>query len=231
MKSEQINELAAALAKAQGEMKHASLDKVNPHFKSKFASLASCVDAAKEPLSKNGLSVVHAPQFKDGGLWLLSTLFHSSGQFVSCELPLTGSTPQQIGAALSYAKRQAFCALVGVVGDEDDDGNAAEKNKLDDDEFHPKYRNPPAGLPKKAEILKTVATPQAQPVSGIGGEYIMEFGASKGLRLKSIPLNMLAEYETKVREENPELTLVQKRFLTNLAFLKKEMLHAAQEKR
>lgn len=124
--SEAINELAAALAKAQGEITGALKDSANPFFKSKYADLASCWDACRGPLSKNGLSVVQGLDVSDGHLYLKTRLMHATGQWISSTTPVTpkDDTPQGMGSALTYARRYALTAMVGVA-QVDDDANAA----------------------------------------------------------------------------------------------------------
>ena len=124
--STEINELAAALSKAQGEITGALKDSANPFFKSKYADLASCWDACRAPLAKNGLSVVQGMDVSDGHLYLKTRLLHASGQWVDSTTPITpkDDTPQAMGSALTYARRYALTAMVGVA-QVDDDGNAA----------------------------------------------------------------------------------------------------------
>lgn len=121
-----INELAAALAKAQGKITGALKDSANPFFKSKYADLASCWDACRAPLSDNGLSVIQMAETMDSGaLRLVTTLAHESGQWMRGEFWVTpkDDTPQALGSALTYARRYALTALVGIA-QVDDDGNA-----------------------------------------------------------------------------------------------------------
>lgn len=130
MKSEQINELAAALAKAQGAMANATMNRVNPHFKSRYADLASVLDAARAPLAANGLSYSQMTEARDGAFVLVTTLMHASGQWISSEYPLPSTgRPQEMGSALTYARRYSLSALIGNAADEDDDANAAEAGK------------------------------------------------------------------------------------------------------
>ena len=122
--SEQIAELAAALAAAQGMMENAVMNRVNPHFKSKYADLAAIFDAARKPLSANGLAIVQT--IGDGVLH--TRLLHTSGQWIASEHPLPMSgRPQEIGSALTYARRYSLSALIGIAADEDDDATGAEK--------------------------------------------------------------------------------------------------------
>jgi len=128
MQSEQINELADALAKAQSEMNNAPLNKTNPHFKSKYADLASIRDAVIPALSKHGLALMQYTVNTDAGLALRTRLAHSSGQWIEGEypLPVVLDKPQAMGSALTYAKRYGMATMVGISADEDDDANAAQ---------------------------------------------------------------------------------------------------------
>lgn len=132
MQSDQINELAAALAKAQGQITGASKDASNPAFKqgarvAAYATLASVWDACRQALSSNGLSVTQTTRGGETPLvTVITTLWHSSGQWLRSELALrpVKADPQGIGSALTYARRYALAAMVGVAP-EDDDGEGA----------------------------------------------------------------------------------------------------------
>ena len=127
-KSESIAGLAAALAKAQGQMKGAVKDSANPFFKSKYADLASVVEAIRAAFSANGLSYVQTVQSSDLDEVRVETMIlHSSGEWISCgvlALPVSKNDAQGYGSALTYARRYSLSAAVGVAP-EDDDGNAA----------------------------------------------------------------------------------------------------------
>jgi hypothetical protein len=125
--SEQINELAAALSKAQGQMTGALKDSANPFFKSKYADLAACWESARKPLADNGLAVIQATTDKDGTLYLVTTLAHSSGQWIKGWLPVKckDDSPQAMGSGLTYARRYAFAGIAGIA-QIDDDGEAAQ---------------------------------------------------------------------------------------------------------
>ena len=126
MQSEQINELAAALAKAQGSMRVAVFDRVNPHFRNKYASLASTLDAIRKPLSDNGLSITQITTMRDGAFLLVTTLRHASGQWVVSEYPLPiNAKPQELGSALTYARRYSVASLINIASDDDDDAEGA----------------------------------------------------------------------------------------------------------
>lgn len=126
--SEQINELAAALSIAQGQIIPAIKDSENPQFRgSKYADLAAIWEVMREPLAKNGLSL---PQFveSEGDCVIITTmLLHKSGQWMTSTLSLkpVKQDPQGYGSAATYGKRYGAAAMMGVVADIDDDGNAA----------------------------------------------------------------------------------------------------------
>lgn len=124
-----MKELATAMAKAQSEIKSALKDSKNPHFKSSYADLTSVWDACRAALTKNGLSVVQVPGFDENDVWLETMILHASGESISGRYPLRPQpqTPQGYGSALTYARRYSLAAMVGVVADEDDDGNAASE--------------------------------------------------------------------------------------------------------
>jgi hypothetical protein len=150
-RSESFAALAAALAKAQGEIVGASKDKTNPHFKSNYADLAAVWDACRGPLSKNGLAVLQ-PAVADGARVTVTTILtHSSGEWVESELTMTAaqSNPQGLGSCITYARRYALAAMVGVAP-EDDDGNAAS---------HGGGAPEPNSRPASATVASPVAMP------------------------------------------------------------------------
>lgn len=135
--SEQINELAAALAKAQAELRNPAFDSTNPHFKSKFSSLAQVRDTITPTLAKHGLSVAQLATNDDQGRPSVETvLLHSSGQWLSSTLavPVGKADAHGAGSAITYARRYSLMSIVNVVGDEDDDGNSAVAGKSAEDQ-------------------------------------------------------------------------------------------------
>lgn len=136
--SDQINELAAALAKAQSKITGALKDSANPFFKSKYADLASCWDAARDHLTSNGLSVIQTASATDGAVCITTMLAHSSGQWVRDTLALqpVKSDPQGIGSCITYGRRYGFAAIAGIA-QVDDDGNAASGKDNRDDSGKP----------------------------------------------------------------------------------------------
>ncbi len=123
--SQTIGKLTVALAKAQGEIEAAKKDSLNPHFRSKYADLASVRDAIQAALSKHGIAYV---QFPEGGpdTVTITTVLACGDEWMraSYEMRPAKADPQGMGSAITYARRYALAAAVGVAP-EDDDGNAA----------------------------------------------------------------------------------------------------------
>ena len=126
--SDSIDLLAAALAAAQGKMKNATLNKVNPHFKSKYADLAQIRDTVTPPLAENGIAVTQGTDFIDGTLCVITRLVHKSGQWIESVFPISLDKPQAMGSAYTYAKRYSLSAICNIAADEDDDANSANEN-------------------------------------------------------------------------------------------------------
>lgn len=122
-----------ALAKAQSSMKHAEKAVSNTFFKSKYADLTACMDAARPFLSSNGLSVTQVTDIDaTGNVLLITQLSHSSGEWIRGWYPIkpVKQDPQGMGSAITYGRRYTYCAITGVAPmDEDDDGNAASGKK------------------------------------------------------------------------------------------------------
>ena len=127
------NELASALSKAQGELKGAKKDSVNPHFRASYSDLESTWDACREPLSKHGLSVVQMPYSTgDGRIGVTTRLMHSSGEWIEGNIDVMMAqvtNPQNAGSLLTYLRRYSLQGAVGI-NSTDDDANAASGNKV-----------------------------------------------------------------------------------------------------
>jgi len=127
-KSESIGKLAAALAKAQGQIKEAKRDSANPFFKTTYADLGAIWEACREALVSNGLAVIQVAENGGDGLVSVSTILaHESGEWIGGALTLkpVKDDPQGAGSAITYARRYGLAAIVGVAPGGDDDGEAA----------------------------------------------------------------------------------------------------------
>jgi len=121
-------ELAAALAKCQGALSSVGKDReVKGTYSFKYATLSAIWDVVRKPLAENGLSVIQLPSIGERKVFVETRLQHASGGWVSSliEMPVAQQTPQGIGSALSYARRYALSAMLGVVSDDDDDDGLA----------------------------------------------------------------------------------------------------------
>lgn len=118
--------LFEALSKFQSQLESASKDSVNPHFKSKYADLAECWNAIREPLGANGLAVSQLLSYENDKYTLTTKLTHASGEFIESTMPLllTKQDMQGLGAATTYARRFMLCSILGIT-QEDDDGETA----------------------------------------------------------------------------------------------------------
>ena len=161
--SASIDKLAAALAKAQGEMGGAKKGSTNPHFRSTYADLASAREAYQGALSANGLSLIQSPSTRgtEGGprVRVQTMLLHESGQYISgvLELVPTKTDPQGVCSAVTYARRYAAMAMTGIAPD-DDDGNAAS-------EAPQRQRQAPA--PKRQLARKPARTEAPHPTPSV----------------------------------------------------------------
>jgi hypothetical protein len=128
---ETIKNLAKALVKATAQIEGASKDSTNPHFRNKYADLASVTDAIKKPLNDNGLTYSQIIHRLEGGVGVETLIIHESGETMSNGItfvPAPKNDPHGYGSALTYARRYSLSACFGVI-QEDDDANGAS-NKL-----------------------------------------------------------------------------------------------------
>lgn len=130
-RSDEQAELFKGLILFQADIRTVEADAENPHFSSKYATLGAMWEAIRMPLAKAELCLIQEPEASRDGIMLRSTLAHSSGQWRSSRMYIPVSdkgakNPQAFGSALSYAKRYAAGAILGVAStSEDDDGSGA----------------------------------------------------------------------------------------------------------
>jgi hypothetical protein len=151
-----------ALIKAQGDFAPAVKAKVNPHFKSKYVPLDAVLDAIAEPLRSNGIAILQQTDVEDAQTILVTRLVHASGEWIAGRYPVhpVKADPQGEGSALTYARRYALMALVGIAP-EDDDGNAAvkavEKTSADDQAKADDFRAAIEGAADATELAHVAA--------------------------------------------------------------------------
>jgi hypothetical protein len=126
--SDQINDIAGAMVKVQDALKPAIKDATNPAFKSRYADLNAVWEACRAPLTKNGVFAAQDVTSDDTGVSVCTRLIHTSGQWLEfgpLYIPLGKKDAQGVGSATSYAKRYGLSAALGIVAEDDDDGNSA----------------------------------------------------------------------------------------------------------
>jgi hypothetical protein len=164
--SESIGKLALALSKAQGEIGNAHKDSTNPFYKSNYADLASCWDAAREALSKNELAVIQTHSVCGKGDVVLTTILaHSSGQFIKGTISIrpTKNDPQMYVSATTYGRRCGFSAIVGISPGEDDGNAISGKTKTQVSKPAPASKGKPAPASKGKPVSK--GKPASKPAS------------------------------------------------------------------
>ena len=202
---EESSGLYAALSKAQLEFKVAVFDKKGLY--GPYASFRSVREASIEALSKHGLSIIQPIEF-DGTYYTLHTILnHSSGSEVrsSMRLILDKQNMQGLGSAVTYAKRYGWAAMIGIVSDDDDDGNAAVGSPGPHPEDIVKKKLPPPPKPKAKAPLPPSQFPDEDfdPVFeavGTHSDYVVPFGTIKGTPLTEIPEDKLREMLSWARE-------------------------------
>ncbi len=180
-----MTEFLKAFVKVQKTLKPAIKDSVNPHFKSKFANLASCYEACRDVLSDNGFSVFQIPRI-DGNLLILKTyLMHISGGELIGIMPICtiDTPPQAKGSALTYTRRQLLCSMVGIAPD-DDDANAAQE-----------------GFQAKPQIAIVGPVKKKSAVS-LAGDYLIPWGSEKGQPIKSQSVERIKKSLTWCQQNN-----------------------------
>ena len=199
--STETKDIALALGKAQSQIAAARMDSSNPYFSSKYANLAAVVGVSRGPLTENGIVVIQGPVRTETG-WVLTTrLEHTSGQWYESDFPLLvkEQTPQQMGSAVTYAKRYCLCAMVGIVTqDEDDDGEKAEQAHRDAKK-QPKQAEKPIH-PKKPAVapVKQEAVPKEQI------ETLKKLRADLGMSTEAMHGFIAKNYKKKWNELSPD---------------------------
>jgi hypothetical protein len=122
-------QIAAAFVKAQSQFGAALKTSTNPHFKSRYADLTSCIEAVIDALNSNGIALIQQTHEVESGICIETVFLHESGEELRSGklwLPASKQDPQGYGSALTYARRYSLMASCGIAP-EDDDGNAASK--------------------------------------------------------------------------------------------------------
>jgi hypothetical protein len=176
-------ELYAALSKAQGEFTVAHRSKANPFFKSRYADFESVVNACRPALAKYGLAFLQLTKINESGTDLVTRITHSSGQWIEGEYPIKvqKDDPQGWGSAITYSRRYALAAALGVVAsDEDDDAERASDHPEIDD----------SRVEKCIKFLKGKAITESEIKTAIQVDSLENLSKSKRLELIEFASNL-----------------------------------------
>lgn len=122
-----MSEIWNKLARAQSRMGNPKLDKVNPRFGTKYATLASVLNCIRGPLNEEGLFVWNETVREDGQPYMVTMVSDGTETVTLGKVEhMPANDPQKNGSSLTYSKRYSLCAAFCIVGEEDDDGNAAQ---------------------------------------------------------------------------------------------------------
>lgn len=171
IKSESITQLAQALCLAQGQMRPAEMNKTNPFLKNRYADLGSIIAAAREPLAANGLSFTQVLLGGDGGDMTIETmLMHKSGEYIGSDVIVQippaekgRSAAQEAGAVITYFRRYALSALLGIYADEDSDGQETGNKKPSKPEQERKGKE----YPEPSSVIELAAAEKVTTSEGV----------------------------------------------------------------
>jgi len=165
-----VSKLAQALAKAQGcfpaipKNKTTTVrTKTGGQYTYTYADLPSILDLTRKPLSENGLSIAQMTTVHDGAMVLITRLMHASGEYIEATYPLPiNATAQDMGSAITYARRYSLSPLIGIAPDDDDDGKAAQENDVQPS--HPKsFTTDPRKAAKEKAKEEQKTEPKEKP--------------------------------------------------------------------
>ncbi len=188
------SKIFGALSKFQSKCEHPKKTATNPFFKSKYAPLDSCITANQTLLGECGLSLFQTPVTKEGKLGLISLLTHSDGEYLQSEyfVKPDKDTAQGLGSAITYLRRYAYCSILGLAAEDDDDGNSASgstKFKSNFEKTHSVTEHP---INKNAPEIKIKN----------GGKEQLAFAEKRTLTKNDIQKKLKDECKTVPQQEN-----------------------------
>jgi len=207
--------LAEALLKVQKQLHAVKKDASNPFFKSKYATLQSTWEACREALQDAGLVIIQTIH-RDNGVFLRTRLMHVSGAYTDSETPLLmkEETMQAMGSAISYARRYSLAAIIGLVTDEDDDGNAASKPMQTALHTHTNaHQAMPSSAPQRT--FATISEAQAkrfyamQLSRKVGATemqtYLKSWGYTDAKQIKPQDYDAMCRFDKAPKQQEPEI--------------------------
>lgn len=165
--------LLAAVVAAQAELPAAPKRAYNPHLKSYYADLLSAVETVRPVYARHGLAIVQTCDATDGTCVTVRTMIvHSSGETLDCG-PLTirpaKAGAQDIGSAISYARRYSLMAAAGLVADDDDDGESAQGGALSGDQIEALNSEITRTGTEVGKLMKWATGRESEPNAGLTG--------------------------------------------------------------
>jgi|688.fasta_scaffold465860_1 hypothetical protein len=172
MKSSELTaDLYAAFAAMQGELKPALKESDNPFFKSRYADFAACKATAQQAMAKNGLAAIQGilTDIERGLIGVETRIVHKSGQWIESDswCKPKAMLPQDVGSAVTYLKRYALSAMIGIVADEDDDANQAQGKNEQPKKEQPKQQQKPIPNTQLSSDFYTGTSVQEKAVAEI----------------------------------------------------------------
>ena len=187
-KSESIQNLSAALSKAQAEMPAIKFDSKNPFLKNDYASLGAIIAGARPVIAKHGLSVSQLTFGEDGVAGVETVLMHTSGEWISSSISMPvgeekgKSSAQVAGSIVTYLRRYSLASILGIYSDEDGDGNKVEPERKPIRTALPKEK--PVDDPMTIERAMKVQNSEGVSYGDIPNDKLqaMILGINKGLQ-------------------------------------------------
>ena len=183
-------QIATAFVKAQAQFGKALKTSVNPHFKSKYADLSSCIDAVIGALNANGIGLMQRTfECKDGVL--LETIFvHESGEVMECgmiHVPASKHDAMGFGSALTYARRYSLLTAAGLAADDDDDGVAASRKPKETKANHNAMQDHITAISESTTLEELQARfKEAYKAAGTDKEWLEAVTAAKDLMKRKL---------------------------------------------
>jgi len=187
-----MKEISAALVRAQKAFGPALKTSSNPHFKSRYADLATVVEAVIDGLNSNGIALVQKTALCDTGVIVETTFIHESGETMSTgqlHVPASKHDAQGYGSALTYARRYSLMAACGVAP-EDDDGNAAVAARP----APAQRRQEPLAGPNELSAITSLAASVGMPLEAIAAAYSIT-------SIDQLPLSKVAEVIARLQKK------------------------------
>lgn len=185
--SEDISKLAEALSKAQGMIEGAEKAAFNPFFKSNYADLHEVWQCCRKPLSDNGLCVIQTIDTIDTRLFVVTTLAHSSGQWIRSHLPIFPKVQDSpgIGAAITYARRSALSSIVGIT-QKDDDGESNTDKEAHKPQINHFYDPVVKSSVEAVKLSEVQCADLDMAVQDLGDDKYIQWLCTESLRVKDI---------------------------------------------